>query len=232
MAVLLPDAELSDPEQWLAAVLAQRHARAAQGLVSGVPARGQVSVPVAMRAFDPRAILSGAVAFASRLSMVDADAWFRCYTRTVFLFGDPANLAGRYPPALVSSDGQVAWLGVYEVARADYVRRLLRPVSGTLPEDPTRLDTVAGPGTRPGWLLRVAVRELDLAQYLVHLHHTVAEAVLTGVLPADATIALRHVDHLDPAHTSRAGCAYARVHHAGPDRPVPWMFTVLTRIDT
>ncbi|HZN18581.1 MAG TPA: DUF6182 family protein [Micromonosporaceae bacterium] len=220
-----------DAQSWLAQALARRHERAAQGLTVGASARGQVTVPVAMRAFDPAALLPGAMAFAAGLSTVDADAWFRCYTRTMFLFGDPANLSERHPPAVVCAHGQVAWLGVYDAQRAEHVRRLLRPVSGLLPDDLSQLDTVTGPDRCPGWQLHVAVRGLDLARYLVHLHHTVAEAVLTGVLPADATIALRHVEDLDPVRTSRTGCAYARVHQTAPEQPAPRLFTVLTRVD-
>lgn len=254
--------DLAGDEWWLTARLAQRHAQARHGLtgqvgqvgltdqtdqtgqigltgqtgLAGGPAGAvvpdRVSVPVAVRVFAPAAILAGAMAFAAALSTVDADAWLRSYTRSLFLFGNPANLAARYPPALVAAGGQAAWLGVYDARRAEHVRRLLRPVCGVLPADPGRLDTVVGPDARPGWLLQVAVRDLDLPRYLVHLHHTAAEAVLTGVMPAGATVALRHVPDLDPAAARLGGCGYARVHPLPPpaDRPALRLYTVLTRL--
>jgi hypothetical protein len=212
-----------DTHRWLDAELAGRHARAARGLApAGGPA--DVTVPVVLRTFTPAAIVRGAMTFAAGLSTVDADAWFRCYTRALFLFGDPANVAVRHPPAAV--DAGTAWLGVYDAQRTTQVRRLLRPVSGVLP---AALDTTAGTG-RPGWRLTVATAGLDLARYLVHLHHTVAEAVLDGTLPAGASVALHHVRHLDPAGVIRSGYATVRVHPAGPDRP-PRLYTVLTRAD-
>jgi hypothetical protein len=181
-----------------------------------------------MRAFDPAALVSGAMRFAAGIPPEDADAWFRCYTRTLFLFGNPANLAVRYPPALVSDSGSTAWLGVYDGRRTERVRRLLRPVEGVLPAGGTGLDTVVGPDD-PQWRLLVATRGLDLPRYLVHLHHTAAEAVLTGALRSDATVALEHVADLDPDRVRAAGYAYVRVHPVDAGQP-PRLYTALTRI--
>jgi hypothetical protein len=215
-----------DAAAWLDAALAERHARAASGLSGAGADRGEVTVPVAMREFDPSAVLSGATAFAAGLDAADADAWFRCYTRTLFLFGNPANLARRFPPALVAGSGRVGWLGLYDARRTDHVRRLLRPVSGALPADVRQLDTVAEPGRRPEWEMRVAMRGLDLPRYLVHLHHAAAEAVLTGALPPGATVALRHVDDLDPELPTRVSYRFHRVHPVAAGGP-PRLYVAL-----
>jgi hypothetical protein len=204
-------------DEWLRDELARRHERVAAALRRGAARHGEVTVPVAVLRFDPAAVVSGAMAFAAGLAPDDADAWLHCYTRALFLFGNPANLAERHPPALVAPGGCVAWLGVYDARRTDRVRRLLRPVEGVLPA--AAADVVAGPAERPEWLLRVATRGLDLPRYLVHVHHTVAEAVLTGVLPAGATVALRQVDDLDPVAVGREGYAYVRIVPADPAGP-------------
>jgi hypothetical protein len=191
-------------EDWMRRELARRDDRAA----TAAP-RGEVTVPVAVLRFEPAAIVAGAMAFAAGLSPADAGAWLGCYTRAVFLFGNPANLAARHPAVLVAPDGSAAWLGVLDSRRADSVRRLLRPVEGELPAGGPA-DGVTGGGAA-AWLLRVAVRGLDLPRYLIHVHHTVAEAVLTGVLPATDAVALRHVDALDADEVAGSGYAYVRI---------------------
>ncbi|MFI5916041.1 DUF6182 family protein [Dactylosporangium sp. NPDC051541] len=218
-------------EHWLRAELARRDERAAAALRPDALPPGGVSVPVAVLRFDPAAVVSGAMAFAAGLGRADADAWLHCYTRALFLFGNPANLAGRFPPALVAPGAALAWLGVYDARRTGQVRRLLRPVEGALPA--AGPDVVAGADGRPEWLLRVASAGLDLPRYLVHVHHTVAEAVLTGVLPPAATVALRQVTALDPAVVEREDPAYVRIVPPAADsatpQPRPRLVAALTR---
>jgi Family of unknown function (DUF6182) len=215
---------------WLTGRIDERHERAARGLTARRAAVPDVTVPVAMRAFDPGSTVAGALEFAAGLSEVDADSWFRCYTRTLFLVGNPVNIAERFPPATVAGNGTIAWLGVHDRRHTDHVRRLLRPVSGELPGHAASLDTVvASAAEHPVRHLWIAVRGLDVARYLVHLHHTVAEAVLLGLLPPRTALALHHVDDLDPVRAGRSNPAFVRVHH-GPDERLR-LFTLLTADD-
>jgi hypothetical protein len=209
-------------ERSLKAELAARHQRAKRGLHGINQEMAEVTVPVVLREFDPQALVDGAVRFAAALTDDQSDSWFRCYTRTVFLFGNPRNLAARYPVHARSGDDAVGWLGVLGVTELTPLRRLLRPVTGALPA------VSASPAGSPGnaaatgtpWSLWLAIRNLDLAQYLVHLHHTVTEAVLTGKVGPGQTINLRHVMDLHPSRLERPDCVYSRVHHSpgNPDR--------------
>jgi len=193
----------------LKAELDGRHRRAKRGLRGSILEMADVTVPVVLREFDPQALIEGAVKFAAALTPDQSDSWFRCYTRTVFLFGNPRNLAARHPVHQRAGDNAVGWLGVVGTKELNQLRRLLRPVTGTLPAV-----SVVPAGTPAGtsWSLWLAIRNLDLAQYLVHLHHTVTEAVLTGKVGPGDTINLRHVMDLHPSRLERADCVYPRVH--------------------
>jgi hypothetical protein len=210
-----------DLERMLQTELDGRHQRARRGLHGTSQEMADVTVPVVLREFDPQAVADGAVKFAAALTPDQSDSWFRCYTRAVFLFGNPRNLAARYPVPHRAGDNAVGWLGVVGRKELDQVRRLLRPVTGALPA----VSAVPAAGANPGGpspaggagaaCLWLAIRGLDLAQYLVHLHHTVTEAVLTGKIGPGDTIRLRHVMDLHPSRLNRADCIYTRVH------PVP-----------
>jgi Family of unknown function (DUF6182) len=204
-----------------------RHQRARAGLHGTSREMADVAVPVVMREFDPQAVTDGAVKFAAALTPDQSDSWFRCYTRAVFLFGNPRNLAARHPVHQRAGDNAVGWLGVVGRKELNQLRRLLRPVTGALPAGGglPRGGVAAGGGLPGGgvaagggvsggtaWCLWLAIRDLDLAQYLVHLHHTVTEAVLTGKVRPGDTIGLRHVMDLHPSRLERSDCVYSRVH--------------------
>jgi Family of unknown function (DUF6182) len=207
-------------ERMLKTALADRHQRARRGLHGTSREMVDVAVPVVLREFDPQAVADGAVKFAAALTPDQSDSWFRCYTRTVFLFGNPRNLAARHPVHQWAGDNAVGWLGVVGRKELNQLRRLLRPVTGTLPAVsviPAGEAAAEAPAGTPWWLW-LAIRDLDLAQYLVHLHHTVTEAVLTGKVRPGDTIGLRHVMDLHPSRLERPDCAYSRVHPS-PDDP-------------
>lgn len=210
-------------ERMLKAELAHRHQRAKQGLRGTSAKPADVAVPVVLREFDPQAVTDGAVMFAAALAPDQSDSWFRCYTRTVFLFGNPRNLAARYPVRQRAGDNAVGWLGVVERKELNQLRRLLRPVTGALPGVSVTPGAATGrPGAGAGaqWGLWLAIRDLDLAQYLVHLHHTVTEAVLTGEVRPGDTIRLKHVMDLHPSRLEHPDCVYTRVHPSpSPDNP-------------
>jgi hypothetical protein len=153
-----------------------------------------VTAVVVLRAVEPAALVAGARAFAAALSPAEAAQWRRSWTRTRFVFGNPANLAGPVSLRVTTPSGAAAWTGPFPVGHVPGPLRLLKPVTGTLPA--SRLDT-AVPGRRPVRRLAVAVADRGLVDYLVHLHHTVAEAVLMGRLDPDDAVDLRHHTALD-----------------------------------
>jgi hypothetical protein len=167
------------------------------------PGPDDVTVLVVLRSFDPAELARGARRFAAVLDRDEAAAWRRSWTRTRFLFGNPANLPGGLA-RVVTPDGAAAWLGPHPHARPPGPSRLLKPVTGELPALPRDV-RVAGTGRER--VLQLAVAGLTLVDYLVHLHHTVAEAVLRGRLGQDDALLLSHrptvapdrPDH-DPAH--------------------------------
>ncbi|MFF5229224.1 DUF6182 family protein [Dactylosporangium sp. NPDC000521] len=180
-------------------------------VTGGAPEPADTTVLVVLRGLDPAGLAAGAARFAAGLGTGEARRWRRSWTRTVFLFGDPVNLR---PGDVRLIAGGAAWLGPFTGAHRPGPVRLLRPVTGRLPELP---DGATG---RPLW---IATAGLSLVDYLVHLHHTVAEAVLLGRLDPDEPLRLLHRPALDPAGLGAA--AYARVlpGPGGALRPYTWL---------
>ncbi|QXJ22252.1 hypothetical protein AGRA3207_003226 [Actinomadura graeca] len=184
-------------QQTLREVLGGRVARARDAWPSGDAGIGAVAV---LRDFTPAGFAGSAVAFAGRLSPRERALWYGSFTRTVFLAGDPRNLAERFRPAHVSEDGAIAWYGPGPLAEHATLRRLLRPVRGTT--DPGWAGALhvalseAQPTSGKVARLRVAVRDMTLPDYLVHVNHTLAEAVLDGLLTAADVLEIEHVPHL------------------------------------
>jgi hypothetical protein len=168
---------------------------------------GTTTVLVLLRSLCPADVAHGAREFAAGLAAGEAAAWLSSWTRTRFLFGNPANLVAAKQVRAVAPGGSAAWLGPFPATRLPGLSRLLRPAAGELPELPHDIDL---PGTGPRRVLRVAISGLTLVDYLVHLHHTLAEAVLFGRLRPDEALRLSHRPAL---HDDSAGprAAYARV---------------------
>ncbi len=207
------------PRAALARLAAERAAWA-----GSAPQDARHAVLVLVKALDPADLVHGARSFAAALCPEEAEDWRHAWTRAVFRFGNPANLTARTPPRTVSPRGTAAWLGPYEAAHPPGVSRLLKPVSGQLPPLSGRLD-VGGSGAPPraGFTLRIATAGLSLAEYLVHLHHTVAEAVLRQLLPASAPLRLVHCPDLDPdepdVFAQLSNAVYARTTPAEDGEP-------------
>lgn len=228
---------------WLAELLAER-----VGWVTGAPAGepgksapDQVApdqsapdtvVLVLLRSWRLADLVYGARQFAAALDPAEAAAWRRSWTRTRFLFGNPANLGPANRARVVAPGATAGWLGPFPDRHRPGLSRLLKPVTGTLPELPRDLDlpgidlahadaptadaptadrsSADLPSDGPRRVLRVAVAGLTLVEYLVHLHHTVAEAVLLGRLRPDEPLRLSH----RPALAADPRCGppgYARV---------------------
>ena len=171
------------------------------------PGTAESAVLVLLRSVRLADLVHGAREFAAALEPAAAAAWRRSWTRTLFLFGNPANLIPSIAARVVAPGGSAAWLGPFPGARRPGVSRLLKPVSGGLPELPRDLDL---PGTGPRRVLQVAVGGLRLVDYLVHLHHTLAEAVLLGRLRPEEPLRLSHRPALGP-DPGGGPPAYARV---------------------
>ncbi|MER6561630.1 DUF6182 family protein [Streptomyces sp. NPDC001027] len=180
----------------------------------------ETTVLVVLRAVDLPGLVRGALDFTAGLTGDEADAWRRSWTTTRFLFGNPANLTERAPARVISPGGSTAWLGPFLATRLPGPSRLLKPVAGVLPDLP---DTVEVPGVGPTGdtcrELHIAVRDLSFAQYLVHLHHALAESVLMGRLAPGEPLRLIHRPDLDARAVDR-DVDYARVHQerSDPDR--------------
>lgn len=177
---------------------------------------------VVMSRFDLSGLAPRARSFAAGLDAEEAGGWRRSWTGTRFLFGNPANLTGRARARVTAVGGGSAWLGPFHPEHLPGPARLLKPVTGTLPPLPDTLDL---PGHGRPRRLFVATRGLSLAGYLVHLHHTLAEAVLGGVLGAGEALRLHHRPDLDAVASGEP--AYARVHHPDGDTTRLRLFTWL-----
>jgi hypothetical protein len=188
------------------------------GLPSGEPdprppATGTAgtTVLVLLRSLSLADVVHGAREFAAALDPDGSAAWRRSWTRTRFLFGNPVNLTRWNQARVVAPGGTAAWVGPFPDARRPGLSRLLKPVTGMLPELPDDLDIDPDlPGTGPRRVLLVAVGGLTLVDYLVHLHHTLAEAVLLGRLRPDELVRLSHRPALGAAPTGDPP-GYARV---------------------
>ncbi|MET7422529.1 DUF6182 family protein [Dactylosporangium sp. NPDC005555] len=189
-----------------------------------------ITVLVVLRDVDLTDLVNGARSFAAGLDDAEADAWRRSWTRTRFLFGDPANVGQRTPLRFVARSGRMAWLGPFPAGRLPGISRMLRPVTGVLPDLPAIHDVADTPAWRaspgPPRQLHVAVRGLSLADYLVHLHHTVAEAVLRGRLKPGEPLQLVHKMDLDGLAVGKDD-AYARVHFGFAGPPSLRLYTLL-----
>ena len=159
---------------------------------------GPVAVSVLAR-FDPVSWIRGTCAFAMGLTGEPVAAWRRSFTRTLFLAGNPANLAGRFDFAHVAEDGSAAWTAPAAQAATDTLRRLLKIFEGTA-ELPTRdelLVRLPGRGADPvRRTLYLTTAGMTVAGCLVHLNHLLVEAVLDGLLRPGDELLVRQVPRL------------------------------------
>lgn len=208
----------------LAALFAQRAAWVGREPVrpAELTEEDRVALVVLCR-FDLPDIVAGARAFAAGLDEQERADWRGSWTATRFLFGNPANLTGRAPVRVVAPGGSCAWLELCPPGRVPGRARLLKPLTGTLPALPPTV-SIGGHGTPRA--LHLATRGLSLVDYLVHLHHTLAEAVLGGRLGPGDALRLHHRPDIEPSVTTGEP-AYARVHHPDGDTARLRLFTWL-----
>ncbi|MEU0544238.1 DUF6182 family protein [Nocardia sp. NPDC005978] len=194
---MLPqDALRREAEQRLTA-LATLAAAAESGGEPVDPAAGECVVAV-VAAFDPADFVRACRDFAHALARPAVAAWCANFTRTVFLAGEPANLAVRHPADQVAAGGAIAWYGPCPAAATAGVGRLLRPFRGPvrlaagleLPIEPRPVPDAAPTGA---YTLIVDVSDLAVEEFMIHVNHSVAESTFTGALPPGAALTLRTV---------------------------------------
>ncbi|WP_051450252.1 DUF6182 family protein [Actinospica robiniae] len=177
-----------------------------------------VAALVVLSRFDPVAFAHSSLRFAFSLDGGQAENWLRAFTRTLFLTGNPANLAHRFRFNQVSADASIAWFGPGSSAEGTGLRRLLKAFIGTAelrPPSNQTIDITGAHGRR--FELLMATAGVSTTDYLVHLNHTLAEAALTGTLQPGDRLLLRHVPRLTDLTTPYCALRVHRDDHA-PDR--------------
>lgn len=176
--------------------------------IAAEAASATTTVAVVLRRFEPQIYLESVLGFALSLPDSRREAWLRAYTRTVFLTGNPANLANRFAFHHISRDGSMAWTAPDDSGERSPLRRLLRLFpTAELPVLPARLEVPAAvppperddrAPVRRARLYAVTTR-VSLADYLVHVHHVLAEAVITKLIDEHTELTVHHVPQLDPS---------------------------------
>ncbi|MFF7534923.1 DUF6182 family protein [Streptomyces bobili] len=212
-------------------------AQARVAAVGALPAAPGLDVAVVVAHLDAAAFIRGAAGFALAVPEGLRDGWYRTFTRTVFLAGQPAALAGRHPYQHVTPDGQLAWYGPAPRRALTSLSRLLRAFSGPAPMEAPAGElavTVPGPPTGHHVEVALAVGGVSTGAYLVHVHHLVAEASLRGLIRPGDTLLVEHrpalatADFRDALDPTRAGSAQTRIAPARTGAGDLRLFGVLT----
>ncbi|NUT35967.1 MAG: hypothetical protein HOV79_23170 [Hamadaea sp.] len=196
-----------DEQSLLAALLLRHYERVSRGLgddaAPATPTVAGYRVSAVIGAFDLRDFVTGALGFAAAVPEADRDPWYRSFTRTVFFAGSPDSVARRFPCTYVT-DG-IAWLGPAPDDPTSALSRGLKLLRAPAPCSslPAAL-TVAVPGpaeqatapTGHGHHLHIATGGLTVAEYLVHAHHILCEAVLRATLRPGDELTVTHVDEI------------------------------------
>lgn len=168
---------------------------AAQSELAGT---SETAVCCVLHGLTVSSFVSGACAFAAGLAADRASAWRRSFTRTIFLAGNPENLADRFTFAHVTPDRLAAWTPPSTMDELAGLRRLLKAFDGPHPVPAESPVTVPGRSGR-SFTLSLATAGITVADTLVHLNHLLAEAVLDGVLGPGDRLVLRQVPRLGGA---------------------------------
>jgi hypothetical protein len=228
-------AELSEAE--LLATAARARVEAVRGGLGDGPVPRKLDVAVVVADLDVAAFIGGVADFALSLPDDLRDGWYQTFTRTVFLAGRPASAATRHPYRLAGPGGDLAWYGPARRGALRPLSLLLRAFQGPAPIDvPAGPLTVSVPGPRTGHIVDVAIATggVSTREYLVHVHHLIAEAALRGLVrPGDALLvehrqALPAEDFRDALDPARAGSVQTRVVHDGTASDHLRLYGVLT----
>ncbi|MFE0027915.1 DUF6182 family protein [Amycolatopsis sp. NPDC059021] len=160
-----------------------------------------IAAVAVLRGFDPTTFVQSSIEFALRLDPRLGRSWCQAFTRTLFLAGNPGNLSGRFVFDHVSPDGSVAWTRPVPPKQSLGLRRLLRRFDGSVPLTGPAVAEVHVPGPARGraHLLQVATAGVAVTDYLVHVNHVLAEAVVNGTLAPGDRLFVEQVPRLAPA---------------------------------
>ena len=160
-----------------------------------------------LRRFDPAEYARGAAAFVAALDAAAREAWYRAFTRTAVLVGDPGRIVARFDGLIVHATEDMAWVFSPQDRVTLGLRRLLKPLRTSSPprlEPTVRCEL----GTGAAHEVLLAAGGLALERYAVLLNHVVCEALITGALEADARVTVRHVREIESLGPA---CSYVRV---------------------
>jgi hypothetical protein len=170
------------------------------------PAEGPSALAI-LRRFDAADYARGAAAFVAALAPEARRAWYRGFTRTAFLVGDPRRVAARLDGLLTHATDDLAWAWSPEDRATLGLRRLLKPLRTSGPaalEPEVRCDLGAGRAME----VVVATGGSTLERYAVDLNHAVCEGLITGALDPGDRLTLRHVAEIESLPPA---CPYVRV---------------------
>jgi hypothetical protein len=159
----------------------------------------QGAAVVVVRDFDLRTYLESCLTFVRNLDGAIQDKWFRTFTRTLFLVGNPEKLCHRFHFDQVASDGSLGWISPTFPDQTLPIRRLLNSLQFDLSAvGPIEVDfTVPGKEAEGrAWLLYLAIAGLSGPQSLVHLNHILVEGMITGLFRPGDRICIRSVPTL------------------------------------
>ncbi len=151
--------------------------------------------------------------------------WAANFTKCVLLAGNPHKVVPRFSAQRWTVGKSVAIVGPTASKDASGLRRLLRPLQASPPQEQLFCVSPAlEPGIAPGLELRIARRGLSLEQYLVALVHSIAEPQLHGRLSRSSQLHVQPVDDLD---TIDENAVYLRVHKDLPPREGLRLYSML-----
>ncbi|MDT0449470.1 DUF6182 family protein [Streptomyces hesseae] len=172
-----------------------------------------VLVAAVVHRFDLAQWIRSTCRFTLGLDPVQAEAWQRSFTRTIFLAGNPLHLQDRFSFAGIADDASAAWTPPAPAAATTSLRRLLRLFTGSarLPgrsEITVEIPTAPRPAIhssahRPSThrppahrVLYLAAADCTVADALVHLNHVLAEGVLDGLIAPGDRLTVRFLPRL------------------------------------
>jgi hypothetical protein len=157
-----------------------------------------VSVCVVLSDFDLESYVKGTLEFLGCSPERDLGVWYRCFTKTVFLLGQPSRLRARHAFGFVATNGLIAWsLPCAKGATADIRRQLKSLHTEQTVQVPPVISLSPTPTGGHRIHISIDIRDLSVEEYLVHLNHTLCEAFIEGHLSATSSIVVNNAGALD-----------------------------------
>lgn len=170
------------------------------GAEADIAARSGTAAIAVVRRFDLERWVRGTVAFAMGLDRTLAARWRQSFTKTLFLAGNPVNLAERFAFDQVDDTGMTAWIAPAPAAAHLPIRRLLRAFVGSRQvtmDGEVVVDLPGGPVAEPvRRVLCMVGPGPTVTQTMINVTHLLVEAVLDGVVGPDDRLTLRQVPRL------------------------------------